>query len=42
MSNNKEELKGNLDELNMKKLEETRKKVKEKAYHDFYADKKWG
>lgn len=31
MSNNKEELKGNLDELNMKKLEETRKKVKEKA-----------
>lgn len=31
MSNNKEELKENLDELNMKKLEETRKKVKEKA-----------
>lgn len=31
MSNNKEELKGNLDELNMKKLEETRRKVKEKA-----------
>lgn len=31
MSNNKEELKGNLDKLNMKKLEETRKKVKEKA-----------
>lgn len=31
MSNNKEELKGNLDELNMKKLKETRKKVKEKA-----------
>lgn len=31
MSNNKEELKGNLHELNMKKLEETRKKVKEKA-----------
>lgn len=31
MSNNKEELKENWDELNMKKLEETRKKVKEKA-----------
>ncbi len=31
MSNNKEELKGKLDELNMKKLEDTRKKVKEKA-----------
>lgn len=31
MSNNKEELKENWDELNMKKLEETRKNVKEKA-----------
>lgn len=31
MSNNKEELKENLEKLNMKKLEETRKKVKEKA-----------
>ena len=31
MSNKKEELKGNLEELNIKKLEETRKKVKEKA-----------